>query len=124
MRVKALHPNFVKPIPSSITKGAYDLFMPDQGMAVANMPKTVELGFAADIPEGRIALVRVNPTVAAARGLNLVGGVALFGAGDHSPWIVKLRTTSGQFSWDADAQLLQAVILELSQSRIEEALSF
>lgn len=126
MRIKALHPNFVKPIAHPDIEGVYDLFMPDEGMAVPSLVKTIDLGFAADLEDNHLALVRVNPVVAAARGLELASGVAWFGSGDHRPWKVKLRTRagSGQFAWDADAQLLQMTLIDLAQTRIEEVTDF
>lgn len=123
MRILALHPNFTKPITNSEISGIYDLFMPDQGVAVPNLVKTVELGFAAELPEGTVGLVRVSP-VAAARGLELPSGMAFFGPGSTEPWTVKLRTKSQPLNWDADAQLLQLLLVSVHTTHIEEVLDF
>lgn len=115
MRVQSLHPDFIMPTKGSDRAGAWDIYMPTPGHAEGRA-FLFPLGFAAEVPEGHIALLMPRSGVGAKQGLELNNTVGLIDSDYRGEWLASIRTKSGLwFEWEAGERILQFTIVPFKQ---------
>ena len=120
MRIKQIHPKFKLPIKSTQGAGAFDIYMPESGSVLGNVPTPVPLGFAAKVPDGHVALIFPRSGVGTRDGLELNNTCGIIDSDYLGEWKAFLRTKSGKhFSWNADDRVLQFLIVPVSNETLE-----
>lgn len=110
MRIQGIHPAFIMPTKGSIHAGAFDIYMPEPGIATGTS-QMVGLGFATEIPQGYMAIM-VPRSSAAKSGLELNNTVGYIDADYRGEWKAALKTKSGlPYSWSAGDRLLQFTLV-------------
>lgn len=117
MNIQPLHPNFKVPTKGTEQAGAYDLYMPEAGYCGGDHHEVkVNLGFAAEIPAGHVALLLPRSGVGSKVGLELNNTCGVIDADYRGPWFATLRTKNGDgYSWNAGDRLLQMLIVPVAQ---------
>jgi dUTP pyrophosphatase len=126
MKIQALHPNFQLPTKGSDRAGGYDLYMPDDGVTGNAGVTTVNLGFAAEVPAGYVALLLPRSSAGGKYGLELNNTCGVIDADYRGEWIAKLKTKQYErLSWKAGDRLLQYLLVPVldSEPQLVEALS-
>lgn len=122
MRIKSLHHNFVMPVKSTPGAGAFDLYMPEAGAVSGHLGKLVGLGFAAEVPEGHVALLMPRSSTGAKHGLELNNTCGVIDSDYRGEWKATLKTKSGSpFRWEAEERLLQFLIVPVASIKLELA---
>ena len=122
MRVKQLHPNFIMPTKGTQFAGAFDIYMPEEGYIEEGKVKKVKLGFAAEVPEGHVALILPRSGEGSKFGLELNNTCGVIDSDYRGEWIATLRTKSGIFhSWNAGQRCLQFLIVPVANVQLELA---
>lgn len=122
MRIKKLHPNFSMPSKGTKGAGAFDIFMPTDGSIVGNQTVKVGLGFAAEVPEGHVALLLPRSSSGSKYGLELNNSCGVIDSDYRGEWIANLRTKSGQhFSWETGERVLQFIIVPVANIELQLA---
>jgi dUTP pyrophosphatase len=111
MRIQALHTGFIMPTKGTAQAGAFDIYMPEAGSAGVSS-KLVGLGFAAEVPNGYVALLIPRSSTGAKFGLELNNTCGLIDSDYRGEWKAALRTKDGSpFYWAAGDRILQAFIV-------------
>lgn len=114
MRIKALHTNFIMPTKGSAQAGAFDIYMPEYGVA-DGVSRMVGLGFSAAIPAGCVALLLPRSSVGAKFSLELNNTVGIIDSDYRGEWKAALRTKSGlPYEWDAGDRVLQFLVVPIA----------
>lgn len=119
MQFKQLHPNFQLPTQGSEAAGGYDLYMPEAGVVKeydCDYPDTthtmVDLGFAAAVPEGFVALILPRSGAGAKFGFELRNTCGVIDADYRGPWKVAVAQVEGnELSWSAGERLFQFIVV-------------
>ena len=120
MRIKPIHPNFKLPIKSTQGAGAFDIYMPEMGECSGNIPTSVPLGFAAEVPENHVALIFPRSGAGAKHGLELNNTCGVIDSDYRGEWKAFLRTKSGEhFSWNSKERVLQFLIVPVANVSLE-----
>ena len=115
MRIKSLHPNFIMPAKSTIGAGAYDIFMPTDGLASGDNPTFVPLGFAAEVPENHVALLLPRSGCGSKFGVELNNTCGVIDADYRGEWVAAIHTKSGDlFKWHQGDRILQFLIVPVA----------
>ena len=121
MRIKALHQNFVLPIKASDKAGAFDIYMPESGAICGHHGKLVGLGFAAEVPEGHVALILPRSGVGAKHGVELNNTCGVIDSDYRGEWMASLKTKNGSaYRWEAEDRLLQFLVVPVANTTLEE----
>lgn len=120
MKVLALHPNFKMPTKSTDGAGAFDIYMPEAGIAHAVHTVKVHLGFATEIPEGHVALILPRSGVGSNKGLELNNTCGVIDSDYRGEWIaaIKVKNLPG-FSWEAGERILQFLVVPVADVVLE-----
>lgn len=122
MRIKPIHPNFIMPSKGTKGAGAFDIYMPECGAVDGNYEKQIPLGFAAEVPEGHVALILPRSGVGSRAGLELNNTCGVIDSDYRGEWIATLRTKSGRFfKWEAGERILQFLIVPIASVTLELA---
>jgi len=114
MRIQSLHTGFIMPRKGSDQAGAYDIFMPEPGFT-SETTKIVGLGFAAEIPQGHVAILLPRSSSGAKFGLELNNTCGVIDADYRGEWRAALRTKSGvTYSWAAGERVLQFLVVPIA----------
>lgn len=117
MKVLAFHENFKLPTKSTEGAGAYDIYMPEGGMADEVHVVKVRLGFAAEVPPGYVALILPRSGVGANKGLELNNTCGVIDSDYRGEWIAALKVKNlPGFSWEAGERLLQYLLVPVLDS--------
>jgi dUTP pyrophosphatase len=120
MRIKALSPNFVKPIKSTKGAGAFDIYMPEAGSCYGDVPEAVPLGFSTAIPENHVALIFPRSGVGAKNGVELNNTCGVIDSDYRGEWKAFIRTKSGeQFKWNMGDRVLQFLVVPVAWIDLE-----
>lgn len=119
MQFKQLHPNFQLPTQGSEAAGGYDLYMPEAGVVKeynVDYPDTthtmVDLGFAAAVPLGYVAIIAPRSGAGAKFGAELRNTIGIIDADFRGSWKVAVAQVEGnELSWSAGERLFQFVIV-------------
>ncbi len=119
MRIQPLHTGFIMPTKGSAQAGAFDLYMPEQGSAHGES-KLYGLGFAAEVPEGHVALILPRSSTGAKFGLELNNTCGVIDSDYRGEWKAALRTKNGfTLSWAAGDRLLQFLVVPVADIQLE-----
>jgi dUTP pyrophosphatase len=119
MEITAIHPNFIMPAKGTEKAGAFDVYMPELGIADGNT-KLVGLGFAAAVPDGHVALLLPRSS-AAKSGLELANTVGVIDSDYRGEWKAALRTKHGlAHSWSAGDRLLQFLVVPVANVTLKQ----
>lgn len=121
MRIKPLHWNFEAPVRSSTLAGGYDVFMPENGNLVSlkKPDELTPLGFAAEVPEGYVALLLPRSGAGHKGGLHLNNTIGVIDADYRGQWMASLGCYyPGNFTWKAKERLLQFILVPVSNPEL------
>lgn len=117
MKVLAFHENFRMPTKGTQGAGAYDIYMPEAGSASDHSPTRVSLGFAAEVPEGYVAMIFPRSGVGAKHGLELNNTCGIIDSDYRGEWIATLKTKHfPAFKWEAGDRILQYLLVPVLDS--------
>lgn len=123
MRITAIHPGFIMPSKGSIGAGAYDVYMPIEGIATGNS-QLIGLGFAAAVPTGYVALLLPRSSSGAKFGLALNNTCGVIDSDYRGEWMAAIKTQSGiPYAWQAGDRLLQFILVPVANVILEEVSS-
>jgi dUTP pyrophosphatase len=115
MQIAPIHPNFILPTKATELSGAFDIYMPESGVA-DNQSRFVKLGFAAAVPPGHVALLLPRSGAGAKFGLELNNTCGVIDADYRGEWMAAMRTKGGQgFAWAAGDRVLQFLVVPVAQ---------
>lgn len=116
MKITAIHKGFIMPVKGSIGAGAFDLYMPEAGVANGTA-QLIGLGFAAAVPINHVALLLPRSSTGAKHGLELNNTCGVIDSDYRGEWKAMLRTKSGiPFSWEAGERVLQFLLVPVNTS--------
>lgn len=119
MRIQSLHTGFIMPTKGTNQAGAFDIYMPEAGIADEN-PRFVGLGFSTEIPPGHVALLLPRSGAGAKHGVELNNTCGVIDADYRGEWKAAMRTKNGNsFSWAAGERVLQFLIVPVAQIELE-----
>lgn len=114
MNIKPLHIGFIMPTKGSDQAGAFDLYMPEVGIA-SGVSQMHGLGFAAEVPPGHVALILPRSSTGAKYGLELNNTCGVIDADYRGEWKACLRTKDGRaLHWQAGERILQFLIVPVN----------
>lgn len=114
MNIKPIHPDFQLPQRNSAGAGGYDLYMPFAGKVSEGQDGKIKvpLGFAAEVPEGYVALILPRSGVGSKAGLELNNTCGVIDSDYRGEWIATIRTKNGEeYGWAAGERLLQFILV-------------
>ena len=115
MRIQSMHSAFIMPTKGSEYAGAFDIYMPEPGIA-HGISQIYGLGFCAEIPQGNVALLLPRSGAGAKFGLELNNTCGVIDADYRGEWKAALRTKTGvTHSWQAGDRVLQFLIVPITQ---------
>lgn len=115
MQIKALHHNFIMPTKGSAGAAAFDVYMPEPGMA-SGVAKPFGLGFSAAIPPGFVVLLLPRSSAGAKFGLDLNNTCGVIDSDYRGEWKAFLRTKDSQeFPWKAGERVLQFILVPVPE---------
>ena len=120
MRIQATHPNFKMPVKGSQEAGAFDVFMPEGGtLTVIN--QMIDLGFAAEVPKGHVALLLPRSSAGAKHGVELNNTCGVIDSDYRGTWKAALRIKNGMpFQYNAGDRLVQFLIVPVANVSLEQ----
>lgn len=120
MQIQPTHPNFQMPTKGTEQAGAYDLYMPESG-ELNGQSQLIDLGFAAAVPEGHVALLLPRSGAGAKFGVELNNTCGVIDADYRGNWKAALRTKSGApYSYNAGDRLVQFLIVPVATVQLEQ----
>jgi dUTP pyrophosphatase len=112
MRFVSMHSNFKLPVKATKQAAAYDIFMPEDGQAGEYVTTRIHLGFAAEVPQGHVALLLPRSGVGVKSGLELNNTCGVIDADYRGEWIAVLKVKHFPgVKWLAGDRLLQFLIV-------------
>lgn len=112
MKVQPIHKNFQIFTKGSQGAGAYDIYMPEAGVVFKDTTTKVPLGFAAEVPEGYVALILPRSGVGSKHGLELNNTCGVIDADYRGEWIANLKVKAyPSYEWAAGDRLLQFLLV-------------
>lgn len=120
MRIQALHTAFIMPTKGTDQSGAFDIYMPEPGQ-VGMFPSIFGLGFAAEVPQGHVALLLPRSSAGAKFGLELNNTCGVIDADYRGEWKASLKTKlDSLLKWEAGDRILQFLIVPVAQVTLEQ----
>lgn len=120
MHIQSLHKAFIMPTKGTDKAGAFDIYMPEAGVA-SGAHTMYGLGFAAAVPSCHVALLLPRSSTGAKHGLELNNSCGVIDSDYRGEWKAVLRTKSGlPFSWVAGERLLQFIVVPLAQVILQQ----
>ena len=120
MRIKPLHQNFIILVKSTKGAGAFDIHMPVSGSIIGDTTTKVPLGFAAEVPEGHVALILPRSGAGSKHGVELNNTCGVIDSDYRGEWIATLRTKNGGvYTWDIGDRVLQFLIVPILEVTLE-----
>lgn len=111
MRIKSLHKGFIMPSMGSIEAGAFDIYMPEGGIA-NGAGKLFGLGFAAEVPKNHVALLLPRSSSGSKHGVELNNTCGVIDSDYRGEWKAMIRTKSGiNYAWEAGDRVLQFILV-------------
>jgi dUTP pyrophosphatase len=120
MDIQSLHQAFIMPTKASDRAGAFDIFMPEGGIATGES-QLVGLGFAAAIPEGHVGLLLPRSSAGAKHGVELNNTCGVIDSDYRGEWKAAIKTKSGRFfSWAPGDRVLQFLIVPIANVQLNQ----
>jgi dUTP pyrophosphatase len=111
MQIKALHKAFIMPTKGTEQSGAYDIFMPEAGIA-SNQAQLIGLGFAAEVPLGCVAMLLPRSSYGTKYGIEVTNTCGIIDSDYRGEWKVAIRTKfMTSMPWKAGDRLFQFLIV-------------
>lgn len=114
MNMQPLHPNFSIPTRGTDLAGAFDIYMPEAGtISDWDMEGVkVKLGFAAEVPEGYVAMLLPRSGVGCKHGIELHNTCGIIDADYRGEWMAVLSSKQpGRFDWGVHARIVQYLLV-------------
>lgn len=119
MQIQPIHHSFIMPTKGSEGAGAFDIYMPEAGNA-DGITKCVNLGFAAAVPQGHVALLLPRSSTGAKKSLELNNTCGVIDSDYRGEWKAFLKTKDGSFfSWAQGERILQFMVIPVAQLTLE-----
>lgn len=107
------------PTKGSEHAGAFDIYMPEAGIANGGT-QFVGLGFSAEVPPGNVALLLPRSGAGAKFGLELNNTCGVIDADYRGEWKAAVKTKSGiPHAWVAGDRLLQFLVVPITHVSLE-----
>ena len=117
MNFLAMHENFQLPTKGTEHAGAYDIYMPTDGYVNDHTAELFGLGFAAEVPQGFVALILPRSGIGAKFGLELNNTCGVIDADYRGEWMAKLKVKNfPDYKWKAGDRLLQYLLVPVLDS--------
>lgn len=114
MQIVAIHKGFIMPTKGSNSAGAYDIYMPEAGIANGGS-QLIGLGFSAAVPPNHVALLLPRSSTGAKHGLELNNTCGVIDADYRGEWKAAIRTKSGiPLVWEAGDRLIQFLLVPVN----------
>jgi dUTP pyrophosphatase len=124
MKVLIFHENAKLPTKGTEGAGAYDIYMPEAGFTSEHTATRVALGFAAQVPEGYVAMIFPRSGIGAKHGLELNNTCGIIDSDYRGEWIASLKTKNYPgYGWAAGDRILQYVLVPVLDSPPERVLT-
>jgi len=108
------------PTKASDKAGAFDIFMPEAGIATGES-QLVGLGFAAAVPDGHVGLLLPRSSAGAKHGVELNNTCGVIDSDYRGEWKAAIKTKSGiSFSWGAGDRVLQFMIVPIANITLKQ----
>ncbi len=121
MKIQPLHSNFILPTKGTQQAGAFDIYMPEAGMATGTK-QFFPLGFAAAVPEGHVALILPRSGSGAKFSVELNNTCGVIDSDYRGEWMASIRTKDGShYAWAAKERVLQFLIVPIANVELELA---
>lgn len=120
MQIQATHPNFIMPTKGSEQAAAHDVHMPEGG-ELTGTSKLIDLGFAAAVPTGHVALLLPRSSVGAKFGVELNNTCGVIDSDYRGTWKAALKTKNGiPYSYAAGERLVQFLVIPVVSVNLEQ----
>lgn len=120
MKIQKLRDDVIMPTKGSAHSAAFDIYMPEPGVATG-WPRKWPLGFATAIPNGYVALMLPRSSTGSKSGLELNNTCGVIDSDYRGEWAAVIRTKDGlEYSWKRDDRLLQFLIVPVAILTLEE----
>ncbi len=120
MQIASIHKGFIMPIKGSNRAGAFDIYMPEAGIANGTS-QLIGLGFSAAVPPGHVALLLPRSSTGAKFGVELNNSCGVIDSDYRGEWKAAIRTKSGiPYSWEAGDRVLQFLLVPVNCTEILE----
>lgn len=125
MRIKPLVPNFIPPEYKRDASGGLDIYLQADASLVVGVDNILNLGFAAEVPEGHVALL-VPRSSSGMRGLALRNTVGVIDADYRGEWIAHIvvddkgdNSFGSTINYSRGDRILQALIVPCTRVTVE-----
>lgn len=125
MKIKPLVENFIKPEYKRELSGGMDIYLQSDVTLVVGTDNVIKLGFAAEVPEGCVALL-VPRSCTGMKGLQLRNTVGVIDADYRGEWIAHIVIDQNQdnslfdeWHYKRGDRLLQVIIIPFKKVEIE-----
>lgn len=124
MQIQLIHSGAIMPTKGTNYAGAFDIYMPIDGIATMNT-QLIGLGFAAAVPVGHVALLLPRSSTGAKFGLELNNTCGVIDSDYRGEWkaAIKLKEQYRQMSWSAGDRLLQFLVVPIANVTLEQVTS-
>lgn len=120
MKIQQLHNNFQMPTRGSAHAAGYDIVMPESGSIERGQAVKVPLGFAAEVPEGYMAILMPRSSVGFKNGLELHNTAGIIDSDYRGEWFASLHIKTGtEFRWEAGTKLLQFILVPVHTPELQ-----
>lgn len=124
MKFKKIHSNFKLPEYSTPGSAAFDLALMESTIVNKWTSTTVGLGFAAEVPEGYVALIAPRSSKGFNDGLSLANTVGVIDSDYRGEWKAKLLMSTPVsdavfVEYEAGERILQCMIVPVNQVKPE-----
>jgi len=120
MDIQSLHSAFIMPTKASDKAGAFDIFMPEAGVATG-LSQLVGLGFAAAVPDGHVALLLPRSSAGAKHGVELNNTCGVIDSDYRGEWKAAIRTKNKvPFGWAAGDRVLQFLVVPIANVTLNQ----
>lgn len=120
MEIQSLNSAFIMPTKASDKAGAFDIYMPEAGVATGSS-QLFGLGFAAAVPDGHVALLLPRSSTGAKHGLELNNTCGVIDSDYRGEWKAAIRTKSSiPFSWMMGERVIQFMIVPIANVTLKE----
>ena len=127
MRVKPLVDNFIKPEYKSASAGGMDIYFQSDVTLTAGVDNVVNLGFAAEVPAGHVALLMPR-SGAGIKGIGLRNTVGVIDSDYRGEWIAHIvideqgdNSLGREFMFKRGDRAIQCLIVPVVTETIEIA---
>ncbi|MBQ3776337.1 MAG: dUTP diphosphatase [Ruminobacter sp.] len=125
MKVKPLVENFIKPEYKTESAGGMDIYFQQDVTLVVGRDNVVNLGFAAEVPSGHVALL-LPRSGAGIKGIGLRNTVGVIDSDYRGEWIAHIvvdeqgdNTTGKEITFKRGERAIQSLIVPVAVESIE-----